>query len=305
MQHIAESIIETIGNTPLVHIARFAPEGKVLAKIEARNPGGSAKDRAALYMITEAEKAGTLQEGAVIVEPTSGNTGVGLAWIGRLKGYRVILTMPDSMSAERRMLLAAMGAELVLTPAAEGMQGAINRAQAIVDETPGAWMPMQFANPSNAHAHEMTTAPEIWEATDGKVDILVAGVGTGGTLTGTARGLKVRNPELKVIAMEPAASPLLSGGAASSHAIQGIGANFIPDLLDRSLIDEVVTVTNEDAMRATKELVQKEGILAGISSGAAALAARRIAERPENAGKTVVVILPDTGERYLSTGVFA
>ena len=305
MQHIADSILETIGHTPLVRLARLAPgPASLLAKVEARNPGGSIKDRAALFIIQEAEMAGALRPGSVIVEPTSGNTGVGLAWIGRLKGYPVILTMPESMSAERRMLLTAMGAQLVLTPAAQGMKGAIEKAESILKQTPGAWMPMQFANPSNAHAHEYTTAQEIWRDTDGKVDILVAGVGTGGTLTGTARGLRKYNPSLQVVAVEPASSPLLSGGEAGPHAIQGIGANFIPSLLDRNLINEVIAVRDDDAMEGTRELIAKEGILAGISSGAAAYAAQKITLRPENAGKTIVVILPDTGERYLSTGVF-
>ena len=293
-----------IGNTPLLRLGRFAPGETVLAKLECMNPLSSAKDRAALYMIDGAERTGTLAPGGVIVEPTSGNTGVGLAYIGVLRGYRVILTMPESMSLERRNLLSALGAELVLTPAAEGMVGAVNEAKRLAADLPGAWIPDQFGNPDNPRAHYETTGPEIWRDTDGSVDVLVAGVGTGGTLCGAGRYLKERKSGVKVVAVEPAESPILSGGKAGPHKIQGIGANFVPENFDREVVDEILTVPGESALEAGRELVRTEGLLCGISSGAAAYAARALAARPEYRGKTIVAVLPDTGERYLSTELF-
>lgn len=301
---IASILTDLIGNTPLLRLERFAPGGGVLAKLECMNPLSSAKDRAALYMIDEAERAGKLAPGGVIVEPTSGNTGVGLAYIGALRGYRVILTMPESMSVERRNLLSALGAELVLTPAAAGMSGAVAEAERLAAALPGAWIPDQFGNPANPKAHYETTGPEIWRDTDGAVDVLVAGVGTGGTLIGAGRYLKERKPGVKVVAVEPAESPLLSGGAAGSHKIQGIGANFIPGNYDPALVDEVVRVPGDAAIAAGRELVRTEGLLCGISSGAAAWAARELAQRRSYAGKVIVAVLPDTGERYLSTELF-
>lgn len=302
---IANTLPELIGNTPLLRLERFAPGAGVLAKLESFNPLSSAKDRAGLYMILDAEERGLLQPGAVIVEPTSGNTGVALAYIGRQRGYRVVLTMPETMSQERRSLLAALGAELVLTEGARGMGGAIERAKELLESTPGAWMPDQFNNPANARAHYETTGPELWRDTDGGVGVLVAGVGSGGTITGAGRYLKEQNPAIHVAAVEPDASPLLSGGQAGPHQIQGIGANFIPDTLDRSIYDQVIRVRDEDAFAAGRELVRTEGVLVGVSSGAALWAAAQLARQPEYAGKTIVVILPDSGDRYLSSPMFA
>ena len=301
---IAHTVTELIGNTPLLALERFAPGGKVLAKLECLNPLSSAKDRAGYYMIRDAEEKGLLKPGATIVEPTSGNTGVGLAYVAAARGYKVVLTMPDSMSVERRSLLAALGAELVLTPAAEGMAGAVAKAEELVKSTPGAWMADQFGNPANARAHYETTGPEIWADTEGAVDVFVAGVGTGGTVTGVGRYLKEKDPGILIVAVEPMESPLLSEGKAGPHGIQGIGANFIPSVLDRAVVDEVVTVTTDEAKAAAKALARQEGILVGISSGAAAFAAGALAQRPEFAGKTIVALLPDTGERYLSTGIY-
>lgn len=301
---IARTVTELIGKTPLLALERFAPGGKLLAKLECLNPLSSAKDRAGYYMIKDAEEKGFLKPGATIVEPTSGNTGVGLAYVAAVRGYQVILTMPDSMSMERRSLLAALGAKLVLTPASEGMSGAVTKAEELVQSIPGAWMADQFGNPANAQAHYETTGPEIWADTEGQVDVFVACVGTGGTVTGTGRYLKEKNPNVRIIAVEPAESPLLSGGQAGSHGIQGIGANFIPSVLDRAVVDEVVTVATEEAKAAAKALARQEGVLVGISSGCAAFAARELAKRPEYAGKTIVALLPDTGERYLSTGIY-
>lgn len=302
--NIKRDLIETIGNTPLVAMSRLAAAyqavAEIVAKVERFNPGGSVKDRAALGMILAAEQNGSLARGGTIIEPTSGNTGVGLAWIARLKGYRVILTMPESMSLERRKLLQASGAELVLTPACEGMTGAIRRADELHQSTPGSVILGQFDNPANPESHESTTAEEIWRDTDGEVDVFVATVGTGGTLTGTARGLKQHRPSVRIVAVEPASSPVLSGGEAGAHAIQGIGAGFVPGNYDAALVDEVLTVTNEDAFRLMRELASMEGLLVGISSGAAMSAALQLARRAEYAGKRIVVLLPDTGERYLS-----
>ena len=301
---IAHSILDLIGNTPLLALERYAPGAHVLAKLESFNPLSSAKDRAALYMIRDAEARGVLKPGATIVEPTSGNTGVGLSYIGRILGYRVVLTMPETMSQERRSLLSALGAELVLTEGAKGMSGAIAKAQELLQSLPGAWMPDQFNNPANAKAHYETTGPEIWRDTEGKVDVLVAGVGSGGTITGAGRYLKEKNPGVKVIAVEPAESPILSGGKAGPHKIQGIGAGFVPSTLDRAVVDRVITVPGAEAMAAGRALAEAEGLLVGISSGAAAWAAKSLAAQPEFAGKTIVTVLPDTGERYLSTELF-
>ncbi len=301
---IFNSMEELIGKTPLVKVSRYAEAHGALAEIvckaERFNPAGSAKDRIALFMLNDAEKRGLIGKGSVIIEPTSGNTGVGLAALCSLRGYRCILTMPDTMSKERRLLLAAYGAELVLTEGRLGMQGAVDKANELAAETEGSFIPAQFDNPANPAAHYATTGPEIFEDCDGNVDILVASVGTGGTLTGTAAYLKEKNPEIKIIAVEPASSPLLSGGTAGPHKIQGIGANFIPSVLDRSLIDEIIPVTDDAAFAAKEELAAKEGLLCGISSGAALHAAAVLASRPENTGKRIVVILPDTGERYLA-----
>ena len=301
---IAHSILDLIGNTPLLALERYAPGAHVLAKLESFNPLSSAKDRAALYMIRDAEARRVLKPGATIVEPTSGNTGVGLSYIGRILGYRVVLTMPETMSQERRSLLSALGAELVLTEGAKGMSGAIAKAQELLQSLPGAWMPDQFNNPANAKAHYETTGPEIWRDTEGKVDVLVAGVGSGGTITGAGRYLKEKNPGVKVIAVEPAESPVLSGGKAGPHKIQGIGAGFVPGTLDRAVVDRVITVPGAEAMAAGRALAEAEGLLVGISSGAAAWAAKSLAAQPEFAGKTIVTVLPDTGERYLSTELF-
>lgn len=301
---IAKNVTDLIGKTPLLQLNHVCSDGRLLAKLESFNPAGSAKDRVALAMITDAEQSGALQSGGVIIEPTSGNTGIGLAAVAIPRGYRVILTMPDSMSVERRRLLAAYGAELVLTPGAEGMNGAIAKAQELASTIPGSYIPGQFDNPANAKAHYDTTGPEIWEDTAGNVDIFVAGVGTGGTLTGVGRYLKEQNPYVRVVAVEPAGSSVLSGGKAGSHGLQGIGAGFIPSVLDTGVYDEVIAVTEADAYSAAKELVKKEGVLVGISSGAALWAALQILSRPENTDKTVVVLLPDTGERYLSSPLF-
>lgn len=306
--NIKNSLTELIGHTPLLALHRWAKQqqlvAEIVAKVEYFNPGGSVKDRVALSMITDAEEKGLLKRGALIIEPTSGNTGVGLAWVASVKGYRLILTMPETMSLERRNLLKALGAELVLTPGSEGMGGAIRKAQEIQAATPGSLILQQFENPANPLAHERTTAEEIWQDTDGQIDIFVASVGTGGTLTGTARGLKKKNPNIRIVAVEPAGSPVLSGGKAGPHKIQGIGAGFIPKILDTSLIDQIIPVTDEDAMRTSRELSATEGLLVGISSGAAAFAAREIAKEKANQGKRIVVLLPDTGERYLSTELF-
>ena len=305
MERIYQDLTQLIGNTPLVQLNNimhdFELKARLLAKVESFNPGGSMKDRAALSMIEDAEKKGLLSPGSLIIEPTSGNTGVGLAWIASLKGYKVVLTMPDTMSIERQKLLKALGAEIVLTPGAEGMAGAIRRAEQLRDKNPGSIIIGQFDNPANPAAHYSTTAQEIWRDTYGTVDIFVAGVGTGGTLCGTARGLKNRNPQIQAIAVEPAESPIISGGEAGPHKIQGIGANFIPKNFDRSVVDEVVTVKGDDAIETARLLAKREGILVGISSGAALHAAIMMAQRPENVGKTIVALLPDTGERYLST----
>ena len=306
--NIKNSLTELIGHTPLLALHRWAKQqqlvAEIVAKVEYFNPGGSVKDRVALSMITDAEEKGLLKPDALIIEPTSGNTGVGLAWVASVKGYRLILTMPETMSLERRNLLKALGAELVLTPGSEGMGGAIRKAQEIQAATPGSLILQQFENPANPLAHERTTAEEIWQDTDRKIDIFVASVGTGGTLTGTARGLKKKNPNIRIVAVEPAGSPVLSGGKAGPHKIQGIGAGFIPKILDTSLIDQVIPVTDEDAMRTSRELSATEGLLVGISSGAATFAAREIAKDEANQGKRIVVLLPDTGERYLSTELF-
>ena len=302
---IAHTIPELIGNTPLLRLERFAPGGGILGKLESFNPLSSAKDRAGLYMIRAAEVQGLLKPGATIVEPTSGNTGVALAYIGRQRGYRVVLTMPETMSQERRSLLSALGAELVLTEGSKGMGGAIAKAKELLEADPAAWMPDQFNNPANAQAHYETTGPEIWRDTDGTVDVLVAGVGSGGTITGAGRYLKEQNPNIKVVAVEPAESPVLSGGQPGPHKIQGIGAGFIPGTLDRSVVDEVLPIPSQAAIAAAKTLARAEGILVGISSGAAAQAALELSKRPDFQGKTIVAVLPDTGERYLSTGIYA
>lgn len=302
------SVAELIGNTPLVQVKKLCKkegaEANVLAKAEYFNPAGSAKDRIARAMLDDAERRGLIAPGATIIEPTSGNTGIGLAFLAAVRGYRAVFTMPDTMSVERRMLLSAYGAEIVLTPGKEGMKGAIAKAKALAEEIPGSFIPGQFENSANPLAHYCTTGPEIWADTDGKVDIFVAGVGTGGTISGTARFLREKNPALKVIAVEPAGSPVLSLGKAGPHGIMGIGAGFVPDTLQRELIDEIIPVTEQQAYAAGRDLARLEGLLVGISSGAAMFAALEVAKRPENAGKTLVVLLPDSGERYLSTPMF-
>ena len=306
---IASGIDALVGHTPLVYLSNFsAAQGlktPLAAKLEYCNPAGSVKDRVAKAMLDRAEREGKLTPGATIIEPTSGNTGIGLAAIGASRGYHVILTMPDTMSVERRSLLKAFGAEIVLTPGSEGMAGAIAKANALAAATPGSFVPGQFENPANPAAHFASTGPEIWQDTYGKVDIFVAGAGTGGTLTGVGRYLKSRNPGVQVVAVEPAGSPVLSGGAAGPHGLQGIGAGFVPQTLDTGVCDEVIPVTDEDAYAAGREIARRDGFLVGISSGAAAWAAAQVAARPENAGKLVVVLLPDTGDRYLSTPMFA
>ncbi|MBR2102611.1 MAG: cysteine synthase A [Prevotella sp.] len=309
MSKIAKQLTELIGNTPLLELNKFS-EAKgistpVVAKVEYFNPGGSVKDRIALAMIEDAEERGLLKPGATIIEPTSGNTGVGLALVSAVKGYKLILTMPDTMSIERRKLVKAYGAEVLLTPGKEGMAGAIRAAEALRDNTPGSIILQQFENASNPAKHYATTGPEIWEQTDGQVDIFVAGVGTGGTVSGVGKYLKEQNPGVKVVAVEPKSSPVLNGGQSGPHKIQGIGAGFVPKTYDASVIDEVFDVENDDAILTGREIAQQEGLLVGISAGAALFAAAEIARRPENSGKRVVVLLPDTGERYLSTVLYA
>ena len=303
MGKIYTSTEQLIGRTPLLELKTETP-ARILVKLECFNPGGSAKDRAAKAMLDDAEKRGILKPGAVIIEPTSGNTGIGLALVGSLRGYRAIIVMPDSMSVERQKLIRAYGAEVVLTPGSLGMTGAIAKAEELAASIPGSFIPGQFVNPANAQAHFDTTGPEIWEDTEGDVNIFVAGVGTGGTITGVGRYLKEKNAKVQVVAVEPAASPVLSGGQAGPHGLQGIGANFVPEVLDRVVIDEVITATEADAFSAAREFGRKQGVLVGISSGAALWAAKEIACRPENRGKTVVALLPDSGERYLSTALF-
>ena len=305
---IHKSVSELIGNTPLVELTNFEKnhnlDATILGKVELFNPAGSVKDRIAKAMIDEAVKAGKVNDETVLIEPTSGNTGIGLAAIAAARGNRLIITMPETMSIERRNLMKAYGAEVVLTDGSKGMKGAIAKAQELAGEIPNSFIPSQFTNPANPAIHEATTGPEIWRDTEGKVDILVAGVGTGGTVTGTGRYLKSQNPDVKVVAVEPAGSPVLSEGHAGAHKIQGIGAGFVPDTLDTSVYDEVIAVADEDAFETGRELASKEGLLVGISSGAAVWAASQLAQRPENKGKTIVAILPDTGERYLSTAMF-
>ncbi len=305
----AETITDLIGKTPLLRLNRFAAEqdldAVLLAKLEYLNPAGSVKDRVALAMLDDAEARGLLRPGAVVIEPTSGNTGIGLAAVSAARGYRVILTMPETMSVERRKLLRAYGAELVLTDGSLGMQGAIAKAEALAAEIPGSFLPGQFTNPANPAAHRSSTGPEIWADTDGKVDIFVAGVGTGGTITGTGEYLKAQNPKVKVVAVEPAGSPVLSGGKAGPHGLQGIGAGFVPEILNTGVYDEIIPVTNEDAFAVGRTLAKKEGLLVGITSGAAVWAAAQLARRPENRGKVIVALLPDTGDRYLSTALFS
>lgn len=305
---IHKSVSELIGNTPLVELTNFEKnqnlDATILGKVELFNPAGSVKDRIAKAMIDEAVKAGKVNDDTVLIEPTSGNTGIGLAAIAAARGNRLIITMPETMSIERRNLMKAYGAEVVLTDGSKGMKGAIAKAQELAGEIPNSFIPSQFTNPANPAIHEATTGPEIWRDTEGKVDILVAGVGTGGTVTGTGRYLKSQNPDVKVVAVEPAGSPVLSEGHAGAHKIQGIGAGFVPDTLDTSVYDEVIAVADEDAFETGRELAAKEGLLVGISSGAAVWAAGQLAQRPENKGKTIVAILPDTGERYLSTAMF-
>ncbi len=307
---IAKNITDLIGNTPMLELNRFmAATGtntgaRILAKLEYFNPAGSVKDRVGYAMVIDAEKSGLLRPGGTIIEPTSGNTGVGIAMTAAARGYKAVFTMPETMSAERRMLLSALGAEIVLTPGAEGMQGAVNRAKEIQAATPNSIILQQFSNPANPAAHERTTAEEIWHDTDGQIDIIVAGVGTGGTISGTARGLKHHNPAIKAFAVEPASSPLLSKGTAGPHAIQGIGANFVPDNFNKEIVNGIICVPDDEAIKTSRMLATNEGLLVGISSGAAAWAALQLACKQENAGKTIVVILPDTGERYLSTKLY-
>lgn len=309
MANVVNKLTDLVGNTPLLEFSNFNTskglKAKLIGKLEYFNPAGSVKDRIALAMIEEAEEKGILKSGATIIEPTSGNTGVGLAFVSAAKGYRLILTMPETMSLERRNLLKALGANLVLTPGADGMKGAITKAESLREETPGAVILQQFENPANPAIHVKTTAQEIWRDTDGKVDIFVAGVGTGGTISGVGEGLKAHNPEIKIVAVEPGDSPVLSGGKPGPHKIQGIGAGFIPKTYNGKFVDQIVQVGNDDAIRTSRELAQKEGLLVGISSGAAVYAALKLAELPENAGKTIVALLPDTGERYLSTLLYA
>lgn len=306
MSKIANDVTELIGNTPLVKLNKIAKdvEAEIVGKLEFFNPCGSVKDRIGVSMITEAEKKGFLKKDSVVVEPTSGNTGISLAFVCAVKGYRLVLTMPDTMSIERRKMLEALGAEIVLTPGSEGMKGAIKKAEEIVKNNCKAFMPQQFKNPANPEIHRKTTALEIWKDTDGKVDILVSGVGTGGTITGVAEVIKKRKPSFKAIAVEPTDSPVLSGGEPGSHKIQGIGAGFVPDVLNRDIIDEIIQVTNEEAIICARRLAKEEGIFAGISSGAAVWAAIKVAKRKENKNKLIVVILPDLGDRYLSTELF-
>ncbi|SHK36562.1 cysteine synthase A [Anaerotignum lactatifermentans] len=308
MAKIYKNIEELIGKTPLLELTHLEEihnlDAKVLAKVEFLNPGGSAKDRVAKKMVEDAEAKGLLKAGATIIEPTSGNTGIGLAVMAAARGYRAIIVMPDSMSMERRLLMSAFGAELVLTEGAKGMAGAIAKAEELAKEIPGAFIPGQFDNPANPQAHYETTGPEIYEDTDGKVDIFVAGIGTGGTITGVGRYLREKNPDVQIIGVEPASSPLLTEGRSGSHGLQGIGANFVPSILDTKLYNEIITVTEEATYAAGREVAQKEGLLVGISAGAAIHAALEVAKRPENKGKNIVVLLPDTGDRYLSTPMF-
>jgi cysteine synthase len=309
MSKISSKLTDLIGSTPLLELTNYnAAKGlkaKVIAKLEYFNPAGSVKDRIALAMVEDAEAKGTLKKSGTIIEPTSGNTGVGLALVAASKGYRLILTMPETMSVERRNLLKALGAELHLTPGADGMKGAIAKAMVLQTEIEGSVVLQQFENPANPEVHKRTTGPEIWSATDGKVDMFVAGVGTGGTVSGVGSALKAKNPSIKIIAVEPASSPVLSGGKPGPHKIQGIGAGFVPKNYDASVVDEVVQIENDEAIRVGRELSTQEGLLVGISSGAAVAAATKLAQRPENAGKNIVVLLPDTGERYLSTDLYA
>lgn len=309
MKKIAQRLTDLIGNTPLLEFSNFNEQhglpARLIGKLEYFNPAGSVKDRIALAMIEAAENNGTLKPGTVIIEPTSGNTGIGLAFVSASKGYKLILTMPDTMSVERRSLLQALGAEIVLTPGADGMKGAIAKAGELRDSTPGSLILQQFENPANPAVHKRTTAEEIWRDTGGGIDIFVAGVGTGGTVSGVGHRLKELNPDIKIVAVEPADSPVLSGGCPGPHKIQGLGAGFVPRTFDRSVVDEIIPVTNDDAIRTSRELARQEGLLVGISSGAAAYAAVQLARRPENAGKTIVALLPDSGERYLSTLLYA
>ena len=309
MSKIYNGALELVGNTPLVEVKNIEEElgleARILVKLEYFNPAGSVKDRIAKAMIEDAEEKGLLKEGSVIIEPTSGNTGIGLASIAAVKGYRIILTMPETMSVERRNILKAYGAEIVLTEGAKGMKGAIEKAEELAKEIPGSYIPGQFVNPANPEVHRKTTGPEIWKDTDGEVDLFIAGVGTGGTLTGVGEYLKSQNPDVKIVALEPASSPVLSTGKGGPHKIQGIGAGFVPDVLNTTVYDEIFTVENDDAFATGKLLAKKEGILVGISSGAALYGAIELAKRPENKGKTIVALLPDTGDRYLSTPLFA
>lgn len=308
MSKIAQSLTDLIGNTPLLELTNYnrknKVQGNIIAKLEYFNPAGSVKDRIGYAMVADAEEKGLLNKNSVIVEPTSGNTGIALAFVSSARGYKLILTMPETMSMERRNLLKALGAEIILTPGSEGMNGAIKKAEELVKENPNAYMPQQFKNPANPAMHKRTTAQEIWRDTEGKVDFLVGGVGTGGTITGTGEGLKEKNSNIKIIAVEPYDSAVISGEKPGPHEIQGIGAGFIPDVFNREIIDEIIKVKNEDAFKEAREVSSTEGLLVGISSGAALYAAKEIALRPENKGKNIVVILPDTGERYLSTSLF-